>query len=529
MSTPESRGRRILTRGPLSARSDPPWLNQATVKGTILVLVGLSLTTATRDSDQLVNEIVGVLLTGWALSELWFRVIRRTGTRSLAAVAFPLTLLAGGLVLIVDPGPGIPVLLGLTLLARGAVVLYRITRPGDSPPAALLRGIALVIIGAAMIAVPEAFLLSTRALIGGAAMILGGILLAAGIGPKDEREVLELDLDSVGELVGNWLRDQRLGGKRTEEISESLFFEPPNRGAKLASFWVMMILATAIATFAIIQDSTAVVIGAMLVAPLMTPIMGVAAGMVNGWAGRMTASLVLVVAAVGAAILLSWVVAAWLPSVGDLTANTQITSRTSPNLLDLCIAVAAGAAGAYAIVDSRVSSSLSGVAIAVALVPPLAVVGITLEAGMADEALGAFLLFLTNFVSIILAGSIVLLLTGYARFPMTASDREVQWRILGPVIVGAVMIAIPLSLTSIDAWTDASDNATAEETVDEWLGDEVDLVVAELDVDDDQVEVVLTGSDDVPPVADLQRALDEGLGTDVDLRLRLVPSTQLTP
>ena len=336
-------------------------------------------------------------------------------------------------------------------------------------------------------------------------MILGGILLAAGLGPKDEQEVLDLDLDSAGKLIGNWLRDQRLGRVRTEEISETLFFEAPNRGAKLASFWVMMCLATAIATFAIIQDSTAVVIGAMLVAPLMTPIMGIAAGMVNGWGGRMAASLALVVAAVSVAILLSWTVAAWLPSVGDLTTNTQITSRTSPNLLDLCIAIAAGAAGAYAIVDSRVSSSLSGVAIAVALVPPLAVVGLTLEAGMGDEALGAFLLFLTNFVSIILAGSVVLLLTGYARFPMTASDRERQWRILGPVIVGAVLILIPLSLTSIDAWTDASSSATAEETIAEWLGEGSDVGIARLDVEGDEVDLVLTGSDEVPPVADLQR------------------------
>ena len=136
------------------------------MKGAILVLVGASLAVATQDSDQLVNEVLGGLLVAWSASELWFRVVRKRAVPSLVSLAFPFTLLAGGLVLIVDPGPGIPVLLGLTLIARGALVIFRLTRPGRSQPGALARGAAAIVIGLAMIAVPEAFLLSTRALAG---------------------------------------------------------------------------------------------------------------------------------------------------------------------------------------------------------------------------------------------------------------------------------------------------------------------------------------------------------------------------
>ena len=151
----------------------------------------------------------------------------------------------------------------------------------------------------------------------------------------------------------------------------------------------MMVLATGIASFAVIQDSTAVVIGAMLVAPLMTPIMGVSAAAVNGWPQRLFRSLVLVVVAALAAVALAWLIASWLPSVGNLSTNSQITSRVEPSLLDFCIAVFAGSAGAHVqTVDPRVSSSLSGVAIAVALVPPLSVVGITLEQGDLASAEG---------------------------------------------------------------------------------------------------------------------------------------------
>jgi uncharacterized hydrophobic protein (TIGR00271 family) len=518
---------RPFTRGPLSARSDPSWLNQATVKGTILVLAGLSIVTLTRRSDDLVNEIVGALLVVWALAELWFRVVRRAAPRDLAGLAFPLVLLVGGIVLVGDPGPAISVLVGLALAARGVVLLYgRVT--GSATVAAVPRAAVLIVAGLLLVVAPEPFVLGIRALVGAAAMIVGGILVALGLGPKDESEILDLDARGTGRLAEDWLREHRLSTERTEDISDTLFFEPPGRGAKLASFWVMMGLATAIATFAVIQDSTAVVIGAMLVAPLMTPIMGIAAGMVNGWGARMAGSLALVAAAVGAAILLAWVLAAWLPSVGDLASNSQVTSRTSPNLLDLCVAVAAGAAGAYATVDSRVSSSLSGVAIAVALVPPLAVVGITLEAGMGDDAFGAFLLFLTNFVSIVLAGALVLVLTGFARFPRTREDRERQWRFLGPVMIGGLLIVIPLSVTSFSVWTDATDTAEAERIVEDWIGDR-ELSQVELDVDGDDVVLVITGSAEPPSVAELQQRLEDGLGEDVRLQVRLVPSQELTP
>jgi uncharacterized hydrophobic protein (TIGR00271 family) len=513
--------------GPFSARSDPAWLNQATIKGVVLVLAGAAMPVVTRDSDQFASAILGVVLIAWAASEFWFRVVRRTGPRHVAALAVPMSLLVGGVVLIVDPGPALSVILGVTLATRGLVLVADGLRGVPSSPAALARGVVLFVVAVLMVLLPETFVLGLRALAGGAAVLIGGVLVATGLGPKDEQELLELDAHGVRAVASEWLRDRHVDPTQAEDISETLFFEAPNRRSKLASFWVMMCLATSIATFAVIQDSTAVVIGAMLVAPLMTPIMGVAAGIVNGWPARMAASLALAVAAVVVAIALAWVIAAWLPSVGDLAENSQITSRISPNLLDLCIAVAAGAAGAYATVDPRVSSSLSGVAIAVALVPPLAVVGITLEAGAGGDAFGAFLLFLTNFVSIILAGSVVLVLTGFAR--LTPSDRESehQWRILGPVLVGASLIVVPLSLTSFDIWEDSNNVAAAETAVEEWLGDGRDITVVLVEVDDDDVRLVLTGSEDPPSIGDLKSALESELALPVELSVRMVPSDLL--
>ena len=98
-----------------------------------------------------------------------------------------------------------------------------------------------------------------------------------------------------------------------------------------------------------------------------------------------------------------------------LDLNPQVVGRTSPTLLDLGVAVATGIAGSFALSRKDVSDILAGVAIAISLVPVLAVVGITLGSGRTDLALGAFVLFLTNAAAILVAGAIVFTAAGYRR------------------------------------------------------------------------------------------------------------------
>ena len=103
-------------------------------------------------------------------------------------------------------------------------------------------------------------------------------------------------------------------------------------------------MSTTIATLAILADSTAVVIGAMLVAPLMTPILGVSAGIVNGWMGRVSRAFATVAGGVAVSILVAWIVSSWAPHFVPIASNSQVISRVSPTLLDMLIALAAGAA-----------------------------------------------------------------------------------------------------------------------------------------------------------------------------------------
>jgi uncharacterized hydrophobic protein (TIGR00271 family) len=179
------------------------------------------------------------------------------------------------------------------------------------------------------------------------------------------------------------------------------------------SFAMLMVLSTLLAALGLYADSAPVIIGAMILAPLMGPIVSLAMGLARQdqrLVPQALRTLALgLLLAVGCATSLSVVVP--LETITD-----EIASRLRPNLLDLGVAVISGVAGAYAHAREEVARSLAGVAIAVALVPPLAVVGIGIGWWSWPTASGAGLLFLTNLVGILLAAGLTFLLLGFAPF-----------------------------------------------------------------------------------------------------------------
>jgi len=205
-------------------------------------------------------------------------------------------------------------------------------------------------------------------------------------------------------------------------------------------FYIMVAASTAIASFGLISDSTAVVIGAMLVAPLMTPILGLSLALVRGNAlllGR-------AIQAITVGTLLTVALAACFGFLmPGLEATPEMLARTKPNLLDLLVAVFAGLAGAYAMVDEHLSPALPGVAIATAIVPPLANSGLCIALGAYHGAAGSFLLFFTNFLSILLVAAILFIVSGMVRDIklITTKDlvRKFGWATISFIIVTALL------------------------------------------------------------------------------------------
>lgn len=222
------------------------------------------------------------------------------------------------------------------------------------------------------------------------------------------------------------------------EISEGSSPEP--------RFYFMVVISTLIAANGLVADSPAVIIGAMLVAPLMTPIFGVALAMVRSDGRLLARSLRAETMGVAVSVLLAFLFGL-IPLAIDPT--PEMLARTQPNLLDLCVAVLAGLAGSYAVVDERISPSLPGVAIATAIVPPLANSGLCLALGAYAGATGSFLLFLANFLSILLASSAIFFATSmHSRFE--TDTRKKILRKFWVAIVSFALIAVFFTFSLVE-------------------------------------------------------------------------------
>jgi uncharacterized hydrophobic protein (TIGR00271 family) len=528
------------------------WLNRATVLGLVLVVGASTALVLTNASARLITLILGIVMIAAGLSEVFF-LLRNRGPRFWTRFLGNLAVVAAGLLLVVYPRDTLTFaaqVIGVLSIVVGVKHLVEVLRkqpaPEQLPPPrteedlearsrsfvrdprtwAVVRSLLLIVGGVVLLLLTEEVIAGALFLLAVGAIGVGIILIAYGLENRNTPEVAELETADVSRIIRLWFQDNDIGRERRHSIAETLYFEQPHRNAKLSSFFVMMLLSTVIATLGVLQDSTAVVIGAMLIAPLMTPILGVAAAIVGGWRVRLIYSALLVTTAAIGAVFVAWLVTAWVPGFTDLTTNSQIDSRISPTLVDLLIAIAAGAAGAFATVDTRVSSSITGVAIAVALVPPLSVVGVTLQQQRWDDALGATLLFLTNAVGIVLVAAVVFVLMGFVSLARLRTYWSEARASLATVVIGGLVIMVPLGLTGDDILKSSSEQGNAEEALATWLGDDTDLTVSQVTVSEPDVDVVLVGPTQHPPIEDLEVALSDALGYPVVVTVTQVPATE---
>ena len=170
-----------------------------------------------------------------------------------------------------------------------------------------------------------------------------------------------------------------------ERMREAVFFDEPEAGRKMSRFWALLILASIIAAAGVVGDSTATVIGAMIVAPLMTPILGTMLGVVLGDRSNLVRSILFVLGGAAAAIAIGYLLGMFVTDPVTAATNAQVAARVNPKLIDLVAALATGVVGSVALVRRDISDTLPGVAIAISLVPPLSVVGLTLESGAEER------------------------------------------------------------------------------------------------------------------------------------------------
>lgn len=298
-------------------------------------------------------------------------------------------------------------------------------------------------------------------------------------------------------------------------------------------FLTMIGLSTTIAALGLLLNSPAVVIGAMLVAPLMSAIVALGLGVVQGDERLLKLALRTTAYGVLLSVGISFLLGVLIP--GDHVTH-EMQARAYPSLLDLAVALASGAAGAYALCRKDVSTSLSGVAIAVALVPPLATIGLAISQLNWQIAGGATLLFLTNLVAIAAMGSFVFLLLGFQPEMGHSARLRLFARGWWGMLILLVLISSILGWLTYRSACESKLNRSLQQALAQELdkmpgvslrevtwekGDQGELQVL--------VEVESTRTLSHTAARTLQSALTESLHRPIALILQVIPTTRLDP
>lgn len=305
-------------------------------------------------------------------------------------------------------------------------------------------------------------------------------------------------------------------------------------------FFVLIGLSAAIAALGLILNSPAVVIGAMLVAPLMSPIVGVGMAITLGDSRFLRLAFSAVIRGVLLAIVVGAVMGLFLRGQ-PLTA--EVLARTQPTVLDLAVALFSGMAGAYALCYSNAAGALPGVAIAAALVPPLTSVGIAFSGGHYPESMGALLLFGTNFTAISAAAAFVFLLLGFRPTPSDKEKQTVRVRSVRIAVILLIINAAILGTATIQLTSELAEEQLIYDVVEQKLLEVSDAELVELDTPDWEsgssvlkLEIIARSSRTIPyqEVVELQEQIGATLQEEIELsqlalNLTVIRVTELDP
>jgi uncharacterized hydrophobic protein (TIGR00271 family) len=303
----------------------------------------------------------------------------------------------------------------------------------------------------------------------------------------------------------------RIRPKLTGLEQDSVTWNSERLAGLSLDFVLLNAVSGLLASFGLLQNSPAVVIGAMLVAPLLGPLTAISVGLVTARLRLTRRGSMTVLVGAGIAVVCGWILGLLVPLESP---TTEMLARSSPTLLDAGVALSAGAVGAYATARKEIPAALAGVAIAAAVVPPLCTIGLGLAIGNLDIAFGAFLLFATNIVSIAVIGCGVFLWFGMWPDKQSVKQRR---RALSLVIVG--LLALGTVIVVLDSVQDARMAVIAEQDL---AGMFPRAEVVDFDYEGgDPIRLVATlrTETDITPalVSAVERGLEDQFDTSIDL------------
>lgn len=299
--------------------------------------------------------------------------------------------------------------------------------------------------------------------------------------------------------------------KSVQKVEEGTFVRVDEPLKAYTSFAWRLALSAVIATGGIAVSSPAVIIGAMLIAPLMSPMLGTTFALVaSNWRGFVR-TIIITALGVAGCLLISMAFAAIMPVDVDPSTNSEIVSRTSPRIADLIIALASGLMGSISMMRDDIPDAMSGVAISAAIVPPLCAAGISLYAGDIRSAFGAMNLFMVNYFAIQATSLIVFVIAELERRVRSGEEKmpgRARAIMFAAILVGVLTVSVPLAFASLDIVNENDRHNAVGEIVRDWAEDDGYRITG-LDFRDDEVSIEIAGEGPAPEARDLRDALDD--------------------
>ena len=254
------------------------------------------------------------------------------------------------------------------------------------------------------------------------------------------KEIPEEKIKEIKKFISPFRINEERQGKVYGEIKENAKGD--------FDFFVLTIFSAIIITLGLIVDSSAVVIGGMLLAPLVWPVLALSLAIIKGRSGLLQSSVSTLFRSTVVILLISFVFGFISPDYA--LKGSEFISRTSPTIFELFIALAAGFVGAFVITYPKIGAAIAGVVVAAALVPPIAVIGLSVSHGNLEMAGGAFILYLSNLIAVTFAASILFLVSKF-KGPSTEIGQDKRKSNIRWALIFLIVMAIPLLLITSEA------------------------------------------------------------------------------
>ncbi len=339
-----------------------------------------------------------------------------------------------------------------------------------------------------------------------------------------DKQIQEIG-DKIGQTLEKPVKKVFRGLHIDDERRTKVIQEINERAVPDSGFILLTIFSTLIVAFGLIIDNSAVVIGGMIISPLLWPILALALAIIKGNVKSLKKNLFTLLKATLIIFLVAFVIGSFSPYLGE---SREVLLRTEPTLYELFIALAAGFIGTFAVAHPKLSATLAGVATAVALVPPLSVMGILFAEGSFTLATGAALLYFTNLIAITLAAVILFLVVGI-KLSTREKSKDLAVSNISWFVIFLIIVAIPLTLVMRGAIKENKQLAIIKDVIEDYI---VNTKVTSLNIDYQgdlvSIQTTLNSNFDITSkhVDRLTDILKEKLNSSVDLTINVVPTYQ---